>query len=294
MFEVFGVFVLLLACINFMNLNTARNERRAKEVGNRKTVGSRRRQLIVQLFCESFLTVTFAFALSLLLVLLALRSFNQLADKQISISWSNPFFWLLCIIFIIITALIAGSYPAFYLSSFKPIKVLKGTFKAGRLAAIPRKVLVVLQFVVSVTLITGTIIVFKQIQFAKNRPVGYSRAGLVTIPTMTNQIHKHFDAVKDELMQKAAIKSSAESGSPTTGIWGSSSGFNWKGKDPSLSIDFGTVSASYDYGKTIGWEIKEGRDFSRDFVTDSSAFILNEAALQFMDLKNPVGEIVTW
>ena len=290
MFGIIGVFVLLLACINFMNLSTARSEKRAKEVGIRKTIGSLRGQLIFQFFSESFLTVLFSFALSLLLVQLALPFFNRVADKQMSLLWSNPFFWLLCAAFIIFTALIAGSYPAFYLSSFKPVKVLKGTFKAGRFAALPRKVLVVVQFTVSVALIIGTIIVYKQIQFAKDRPVGYTRNGLVTIYSMNDEIRNHFSAVKDELLRTGVVASIAESGAPTTAIWGSSSGFSWKGKDPNLSVDFGTVNASYDYGKTIGWQIKQGRDFSKDFATDSSSVILNEAAVHFMGLKNPVGE----
>jgi len=290
MFGIIGVFVLLLACINFMNLSTARSEKRAKEVGIRKTIGSLRGQLIFQFFSESFLTVLFSFALSLLLVQLALPFFNRVADKQMSLLWSNPFFWLLCAAFIIFTALIAGSYPAFYLSSFKPVKVLKGTFKAGRFAALPRKVLVVVQFTVSVALIIGTIIVYKQIQFAKDRPVGYTRNGLVTIYSMNDEIRNHFSAVKDELLRTGVVASIAESGAPTTAIWGSSSGFSWKGKNPNLSVDFGTVNASYDYGKTIGWQIKQGRDFSKDFATDSSSVILNEAAVHFMGLKNPVGE----
>jgi len=294
MFGIIGVFVLLLACINFMNLSTARNEIRAKEVGIRKTVGSLRKQLVLQFFSESFLIVFFSFAISLLLAQLVLPFFNEVADKQITILWSLPFFWLMSFAFIIITSLIAGSYPAFYLSSFKPIQVLKGTFKAGRYAALPRKILVVSQFTVSITLIIGTIIVYQQIQFAKNRPVGYSRANLVSIPTMNSSIHDHFDVVKEELMQTGMISSMAESQSALTGIWGSTSGFSWSGKDPNLSIDFGTIFSSHDYGKTIDWKIKEGRDFSREFATDSSAVILNEAAINYMGLKNPVGEVVTW
>ncbi len=294
MFGIIGVFVLLLACINFMNLSTARSEKRAKEVGIRKTIGSLRRQLILQFFSESLLTVSFAFVLSLLLAWLALPFFNQVSDKQMSILWTSPAFWIIGIAFIFITALVAGSYPAFYLSSFTPLKVLKGTFKAGRFAAIPRKVLVVLQFTVSVSLIIGTIIVYQQIQFAKNRPVGYTRANLITIPTSNASIHDHFNAVKDELMQTGAIVSFAESESPTTGIWNSTSGFSWPGKDPNLSTDFGVVSASVDYGKTIGWQIKEGRGFSRDFPTDTAAVILNEAAVHYMNLKNPLGQTMTW
>jgi putative ABC transport system permease protein len=294
LFGIIGVFVLLLACINFMNLSTARSEKRAKEVGIRKTVGSLRRQVIAQFFSESLLTVVFAFALSLLLVQIAMPFFNDVANKKISILWSSYTFWLFCIAFIVVTGLIAGSYPAFYLSSFKPVQVLKGTFKAGRLAAIPRKALVVLQFTVSVVFIFGTSIVYQQIQFAKSRPVGYNRQGLITIPLMNPSIHKHLSTIKDELIQSGAIASIAESGSPTTGIWNSTSGVSWRDKDPNLSVDFGVLSISHDYGRTIGWDIKEGRDFSRDFGADSSALILNEAAVHFMGLKHPIGEIVTW
>jgi putative ABC transport system permease protein len=293
MFGIIGAFVLLLACINFMNLSTAKSEKRAKEVGIRKTVGSLRKQLIIQFFSESLLTVAFAFVLSILIVWLSLPFFNQVADKQMSLPWNNYFFWIINLAFIIITALIAGSYPALYLSSFKPVKVLKGTFKAGRFAAIPRKVLVVLQFTVSVTLIIGTIIVYQQIEFAKNRPIGYSRNNLISIPTWGSAIHDHFNVVRNELMQTGAITAVAESQSPTTGIWNSTSGFSWPGKDPNLSIDFGVVNASYDYGKTVGWQLKEGRNFSKDF-SDTSSLILNEAAVKYMGLKNPVGQRVTW
>jgi hypothetical protein len=211
-----------------------------------------------------------------------------------SILWGQPFFWLTGLAFIIFTALIAGSYPALYLSSFKPIKVLKGVFKAGRFAAVPRRILVVLQFTVSVAIIIGTIVVYKQIQFAKDRPVGYTRNGLISIPTRNSSIHDHFNAVKEELMKTGTIISMAESESPTTAIYNSTSGFSWQGKDPNLSIDFSVVNASYDYGKTIGWQIKEGRGFSRDFATDSSAVMLNEAAVHFIGFKHPVGERVTW
>jgi ABC-type antimicrobial peptide transport system permease subunit len=181
LFGIIGIFVLLLACINFMNLATARSEKRAKEVGIRKTVGSMRWQLINQFFAESYLVVLLAFVLCLVLVFFLLPLFNDVEVKKIGIPWQNPFFWIFSLVFILITGLLAGSYPAFYLSSFQPLKVLKGTFRVGKFASIPRKVLVVIQFTVSVMLIIGTIIVYQQIQHAKNRPVGYARNGLITL-----------------------------------------------------------------------------------------------------------------
>jgi putative ABC transport system permease protein len=294
LFGIIGLFVLLLACINFMNLSTARSEKRAKEVGIRKAVGSLRGQLIYQFFTESLLFVLIAFALSILFVQLALPFFNQVAGKQMAILWASPLFWLMCIGFSLITGLIAGSYPAFYLSSFQPVKVLKGAFRVGRLAAVPRKVLVVMQFTVSIVLIIGTIVVFRQIQFAKNRPVGYTRDGLITIPTVTQDIHNHFEAVKSELFKTGMVTNVAESSAPPTEDWGTSSGFSWEGKDPNLSVDFPDMGVSYDYGKTVAWQFTNGRDFSRSFLSDSSALIINETAVHFMGLKNPIGSTIKW
>ena len=294
LFGTIGLFVLLLACINFMNLSTARSEKRAKEVGIRKSIGSLRSQLVAQFFSESLLIAFFSFVLSLLLVQLILPFFNDVAGKKIAMPWSSPLFWIACISFSFITGLIAGSYPAFYLSSFEPVKVLKGTFRAGRFAAIPRKVLVVVQFTVSVILIIGTIIVFRQIQFAKDRPIGYNRDGLVMMEVRTGDIHKHFDAVRNELMQSGAIREVAESGSPVTAVWSTNSGFDWKGKDPNIAVEFPNIDVSYDYGKTVGFQFKEGRDFSKEFVSDSTAFIANETAIKYMGLKNPVGETIKW
>ncbi len=294
LFGIIGVFVLLLACINFMNLSTARSEKRAREVGIRKAIGSLRSQLIYQFFSESLLCVFLAFLISLLLVELSLPFFNDVADKQMSILWNNALFWMLSIGFSLITGLITGSYPAFYLSSFKPIKVLKGSFRVGRFAAIPRKVSVVLQFTVSVILIIGTIVVFRQIQFAKNRPVGYSRDGLVYIQMVTPDIHKHFDAVKASLLNTGAIAEMAEAGAPPVYNAGSTSAIEWEGKDPNLSVDFPQNNISYDYGKTIGWQFTEGRDFSRSFLSDSAAVILNETAIQFMGLKDPLNSSIKY
>ncbi len=294
LFGIIGVFVLLLACINFMNLSTARSEKRAKEVGIRKSIGSVRAQLISQFFSESLVVALLAFVVSLLLVQLALPSFNQVADKKLELLWSSPLFWMAGIGFSIFTGIIAGSYPALYLSSFQPVRVLKGTFRAGRFASIPRKVLVILQFTVSVTLIIGTIIVFRQIDFAKNRPVGYDRNGLINLFPGTPEIHKHFETIRNELKNSGAVAEIAEAGSPTTQVWNTNGGFTWNGKDPGLAVDFPNNGVTYEFGKTVGWNFKEGRDFSRDHATDSATFVINEAAAKFLGFKNPVGEILNW
>ena len=290
LFGIIGVFVLLLACINFMNLSTARSEKRAKEVGIRKAIGSLRGQLVYQFYCESMLIAVLAFVLSLALMLLILPYFNSVADKQLSILWNKPVFWLAGIGFTLFTGIVAGSYPALYLSSFRPDKVLKGTFKTGRFAAMPRKVLVVLQFTVSVVLIIGTIVVFKQIQFAKNRPIGYNRNGLVDIEVTNEDLHKNFTAVNADLLKSGAVSQTAESSSSTTGVNNDRGDIIWKGKDPSLSDYFGQINVSFNYGKTVGWQFVQGRDFNTAFVSDSSAVVLNEAAVRYMGLKSPVGE----
>lgn len=294
LFGMIGLFVLLLACINFMNLATARSEKRAKEVGIRKAIGSLRKQLISQFFTESFLIVALAFVLSIALIQIALPFFNHVADKKITIPWGNAWFWIAGIGFSLFTGLIAGSYPAFYLSSFEPVKILKGTFKAGRNASLPRKVLVVLQFTVSVILIIGTIIVFQQIQFAKDRPIGYSRDGLIQLQINTPEFYGHEQAIRNDLLNAGTVVEMAESSSPPTGVWSSRSGFSWRGKDPSLQTELGAIAVTHEFGKTVGWQFKEGRDFSREFSTDSSSLILNEAAVKFMNLKNPVGETIKW
>ncbi|HEK21572.1 MAG TPA: ABC transporter permease [Bacteroidetes bacterium] len=294
MFGIIGVFVLLLACINFMNLSTARSEKRAKEVGIRKTVGSLRAQLIAQFFSESLLVTAFAFVLSIVLVLLALPWFNQVAHKSMAVLWDKPVFWIMGLGFSILTGVVAGSYPAFYLSSFQPVKVLKGTFKAGRFAALPRKILVVLQFTVSVTLIIGTIVVFLQVQHSKNRPVGYERTGLLQADMRTDAIHKSFAAVRYDLLQTGAVIDAAESGSPLTAVWSNNSGMQWRGKAPGQQDDFGTIPVSPTFGKTAGWKIIKGRDFNENYKSDSSAVIINEATAKFLGFKNPVGEKVKW
>jgi putative ABC transport system permease protein len=293
LFGLIGIFVLLLACINFMNLTTARSEKRAKEVGVRKAIGSLKSQLVKQFFSESILVAAIAFAFSLLLVWLMLPLFNEVAGKKINVLWSNPLFWILGLSFTLVTGLIAGSYPALYLSSFQPIKVLKGSSRSGKFSAMPRKILVVLQFAVSIILIIGVIVVFQQIQFSKNRSVGYNRNGLISIASRTDDIHNHIDAISRELKQSGAIIEMAESHSPATEVWLGLDGFDWQGKDPNTQTTFASILVSHDFAKTMGLQFIQGRDFSKEYLSDSSAFILNEAAVKSMGFKNPVGETVT-
>ncbi len=257
-----------------------------------------------QFLSESFLVVILSFVLALLLVAICLPWFNNLADKKIILLWSNPTFWISSLFFITFTSIIAGSYPAFYLSSFAAVKVLKGSFKAGRFASLPRRVLVVLQFTVSITLIIGTIITFRQIQHAKDRPAGYSSDGLLNIPIKSPDLKKKFEVLSAELKSKSVAVETALSSSPLTGISSSNSDFEWKGKNPNKVENFGVIWVSHDYGKTIGWQFKDGRDFSRKFADDITDLesepvhtmnvVVNEAAANYMNMKNPVGEIVKW
>ncbi len=289
-----GVFVLLLACINFMNLSTARSEKRAREVGIRKAIGSVRQQLIVQFLSESTLVALLAFFLSLMIVQMALPWFNQLSGKNMTILWDHPWFWMLGVGFSLVTGIIAGSYPAFYLSSFRPVKVLKGEFKAGKHAALPRRVLVVVQFTVSVLLAGGTVIVYRQIQYAKDRPVGFDRKGLLSIPMTTGDIYENYNAARNELLASRMVTEVAESQGPLTDTWVGDDDFEWRGKDPHKSQGFNLVGATIGYGKTIGWELVAGRDFSTEFPSDSSRIILNQAAVKAMGFRNPIGEVVRW
>lgn len=288
LFSIIGVFVLLLACINFMNLSTARSEKRAKEVGIRKAVGSLRSQLIRQFLSESVLVAFLSFIFSILLVIAFLPLFNSLAAKNIRLPWLSPAFWLCTLVFTGITGLLSGSYPALYLSKFDPIKVLKGTFRVGRYASMPRKVLVVAQFSFSIALIIGTVIVFKQIQFAKNRPINYREAGLITVMGSTPDLPKYYNAIRNDLLATGVVDNMAGSSDGTTYLGAWRSGFNWEGKNPNTLPSFGFMYMTEDFGKTIGWQVKEGRDFSKDFHTDTSAMILNESAVKQIGMKKDI------
>jgi putative ABC transport system permease protein len=286
---IIGIFVLILACINFMNLATARSSKRAKEVGIRKTIGSLPIHLVAQFLIESVLLTMFAFVVAVLLAQLSMPFFNSISGKHIGLPYQNPVFWMLCLAFALFTGIISGSYPAFYLSSFEPIKVLKGAFQGSRYNSIPRQVLVVLQFTVSLSLIIGTIIVYRQIMFAKDRPTGYTREGLVTMP-LTQDLIDHYDALRADLLRTGAVGEMSESSQPIT-KFSNNTMLDWRGKDPGTVIFFRNVNVTPEFGNTVKWNIKEGRDFSRAF-TDTSSMILSETAVKAIGIAHPVGEII--
>lgn len=294
MVGVIGVFILVIACINFMNLSTARSEKRSKEVGIRKSIGSVRLQLVAQFFTESFLVVLFALFLAVGLAALTLPAFNDIAAKEIEIPWNNIWFWISALAFVIFTSVLAGSYPALYLSSFKPINALKGKFRTGKFSATPRRVLVVMQFAISVILIICTAVVYQQIQFAKNRPVGYDREGLLMIQKRSGDFYGKYHVLRNELKATGVVEEVSESMGPVTETASGNNGWDWRGRDPKVDESFVTHSISHTHGRTVGWQFVEGRDFSTDINSDSSGLLINEAAAKFMGLENPIGERVTW
>jgi putative ABC transport system permease protein len=292
LFAIFGLFILIIACINFMNLSTARSEKRAKEVGIRKAVGSMRWQLIGQFLSESLLIAFLALLLALGLVFISLPYFNLLTEKIISIQLGNPIFWIIILIFTLITGLLAGSYPALYLSSFNAVKILKGTLHAGKAASLPRKILVVTQFTFSIALMIGTIIIYQQIQHGKNRPIGFNTHGLISVDASAD-LKKNFDALRNDLLASGAVSSICKSNSAPSEIWSNQNDWEWKGSTPEdKAAIFNIIATNYDYTNTLGIKLKDGRDFSKDFATDSTGVILNEAAVKRMGLKNPVGELL--
>ena len=288
MFTVIAVFILIIACINFMNLATAQSERRAREVGIRKSVGSRRIEIIFQFIGESLLITILAFGIAVLLAELALPFYNDLVQKKLSVDYMSAQFWVFTLSLIFFTGIVSGSYPAFYLSSFQPAKVLKGKIQAGKSGTTPRKVLVTLQFGFSILLIIGTIVIYQQIQHIKSRDLGYDQENLITLD-YTKEISKSFKSLKAELLQSGVVSSVTKSNSPITEIH-SNNFLGWPGKPEDKRVIFSTIACEYDYLKTMGIKILEGRDFSEEFTSDSSAIIVNKAAMDLMQLKNPIGE----
>jgi len=294
LFAIIGILVLLIACINFMNLSTARSEKKAKEIGIRKAIGSIRKQLVLQFYLEAFLISLIAAIIALIIVRLGLPWFNNFYQTYITIPWDNFLFWGAFMLLITMTAFIAGSYPALYLSSVKAITALKGKFRAGKNAVVSRKVLIVGQFTISLILIIATCVIYKQIRFAENRNLGYDKDQLIDIRMKSRDFYGKYDLLRNELINNHAIIDMAESSSPMTGIWTYNSDISWEGKDPTLKQSYGTVWVTSNYGSTINWQMKSGRDFSDTRPADSLSIILNEAAVKYMRLKNPIGKRIRW
>jgi putative ABC transport system permease protein len=292
LFGVIAGFVLLIACINFMNLSTARSEKRAKEVGVRKVVGADKRSLIFQFISESVLISGLAGILSVGMVYLLLPSFNELSVKNLRLEFDNVFYWLSFLGFVLVTGFLAGSYPAFFLSAFQPVKVLKGSFRKAHAAVNPRKILVVTQFVFAIALIICTLVVRSQIQYAQDRDAGYNKKNLSYV-FMEGKAYDAYPLIKNEILTNGFATSITKTSAPLTEGWSDGWGFDWEGKDPNDKTDFDRFCADDAIGKTAGFQFIAGRDLDlTNFPTDSTGLIINQSALKVMKFKNPIGQIV--
>lgn len=291
-FVIIAVFILLIACINFMNLSTARSEKRAKEVGIRKVAGALKKSLVMQFLAESVFIAFIAGIFAIAIVQLCLPGFNQLVQKQLFIDYSNVYFWLTGLGFILLTGILAGSYPAFFLSAFKPVSVLKGTFKSIHALVTPRKILVVLQFTFAITLIICTIIVQQQIQFAQERETGYNKKDLGYI-FIQGDINKNYALIKNELLNTGVATSVSKTQAPLTQNWSSGISMNWQGKDPNAKIQINRYTEDGDLVRTAGMQIVQGRDIdTKTYPTDSTGCLISEAAVKAMGFKDPIGQLI--
>ena len=293
LFAIIAAFILLIACINFINLSTARSEKRAKEVGIRKVAGAQKLSLIIQFISESVLLALIAGLIAILIVQISLPGFNQLTQKRLFIPFQSVWFWLTAMGFIIFTGFLAGTYPAFFLSSFQPVQVLKGSFRKANALITPRKVLVVLQFTFAIIMIICTVIVKQQIEYAKDRQTGYDRNNLIYF-YLSDHLEKNYSSLKNDLLQSGVANSVTKTSAPLTQSWSEGWGQEWEGKDPNDKTDFRRYNEDGGLGKTAGLQFIAGRDIDvQKYPTDSLAMILNESALKVMKFKNPIGQIVS-
>ena len=288
-FMVTAIMILALACINFINLATARSEKRAKEVGIRKTVGSDRKQLVLQFLSETVLMAVMSFMLAIALVEGLLPFFNTLVNKELAVDYMDPVVWAMAIVFILLTGVISGSYPAFFLSSFRPIVVLKGKLGVGKQGALPRKVMVTMQFFFSIGLLISTVVIYSQINYIKNREIGYDKNNLLMIPA-TGDIQEKYEIIKNDLLQKSLATSVSAASSPITALQAWSMP-RWQGQREDQKDFYAIISIGHDYTETIDVEVLRGRTFNEAF-NDSTSMILNQAAVNHMELKDPIGAIV--
>ncbi|PBQ32328.1 acetylornithine deacetylase [Sphingobacteriaceae bacterium] len=287
-FGVISILLILIACINFMNLSTARAQKRAKEVGVRKAIGAQRSSLVKQFLAESLVTSIVAMGIACLLVIAALPAFNTFVDKKLSLGASNPMQWLIFLSLALFCGLISGSYPAFYLSSFKPVAIFKGAdYDRYGSVAFVRKGLVMAQFITSIVLIIGTIIIYQQLRHIKNRDLGYNAQNVIRID-MNTDMRDHLSLVKQELLASGVV-SSVASGNMIINVGANTDGFDWPGKDPSKNILISTDAITSGFFETAGIQLFKGRDFHSDSESDSSSVIINQS---FADIINPDKEVL--
>lgn len=282
-----GLFILLIACINFMNLSTARSERRAREVGVRKALGASRRTIILQFLMEALIITFLALLLGILLAKLAIPGLNRISGRSMSFSFGNWKILSGLLLLALFTGLVAGSYPALFLSSFQPVKVLKGAISQRQGGGLFRKSLVTFQFIISIFLIITTIVIYQQIKHGENRPVGYNQENLLEIPARGDMANK-FALLKEDLLRIPEIESVSAGSDDLLGYGGSTDGVQWPGKTPDQNFPVFITWVKHDWIKTAGLQLAAGRDFSSDYGSDSTGCLINEAAVKKMGLKEPV------
>ncbi|NML36927.1 FtsX-like permease family protein [Chitinophaga sp. G-6-1-13] len=293
LFLIVAVFILVIAAINFMNLATARSVKRAKEVGIRKVVGARRLSLIWQFMYEALLMTCMAAMVAVAAVWLSLPLFNLLTGKHLVLPVSEPLFWMALLLLLVVTALLSGSYPAFFLSSVQPVRVLKGVLKTGPEAHLIRRGLVVFQFVLSMLMIVGTIVVYQQLQYVQTKNLGFDRENLIVIPA-EGAIPEKYQAFKQELLERGSISAVTHMQTNPLSNGNTTDGVQWAGKNPDIAIQFNNTSVGYDFVKTMKLQLARGRDFSSAFGSDSVNYLINESAAKRMGYEDPVGQPLTF
>ena len=293
LFSIVAIFILLIACINFMNLATARSVKRSKEVGIRKVMGGIRLALIGQFLGEALLLTFISGIIAVALTGILLPAFNYLTGKQLFLPVGQPVFWMALFGLLTITGLIAGSYPALFMSSLNTIRVLKGNIKFSWSATVFRKGLVVFQFALSIILIVSMLVIYRQIDYIQSKNLGYDRENLIYIP-IEGDLVKNFKFFKDQTTMETSILSVSKMRNSPTIIEHHTSSIDWPGKDPNLSVSFADGVVGYDFVKTMKLNLVTGQDFSKEFGSDSIGYLMNETAINKIGIQNPIGQTISW
>ena len=293
LFSIIAVFILVIACINFMNLTTARAVKRGKEIGVRKVAGAARGSLVFQFISEAVLIVAWSFLLAVILVALVLPLFNMVTEKRIEVPYQEPGFWSILFLITLATGFVAGSYPALYLSGFNPVKAFKGSLKVGTGAVWFRKGLVVFQFTLSILLIIGTIVVSRQVSYIQNAHLGYDRENLIYVG-LEGDLAEKYDVFKARVLAMPGVQLVSRISHNPTSIQNGTGGVQWEGKDPNSVLQFTQAAIGLDFMKTMNITMLQGRDFSKDFASDSVGYIVNEKALALFGYKDPIGMPLTF